>query len=134
MTYNASSNHLYKLTSRIAVVALSLLSFNATGNSQNVTRNPRIFGGPERKLYNGVPTKLPLEFEVRNVTSDRWVHDLEIEITNTSDKPIYYLDMRIFLVGAKAPVGNLDINYWLKYGRIELISISEPVVPEDVPI
>jgi len=132
MTHKASSNHLYKLTSRIAVVALSLLSLNATGNSQTVRQDPRIFGGPERRLYNGVPTKLPLKFDVKNVISQRWVHDLEVEVTNTSDKPIYYMDMYVFMSGVKFQ--GKQMGFWLHYGRVKLVDFSEPLLPEDVPI
>lgn len=134
MTHKASLNHLYSLIFRIVVLALFPLSLTAIIKSQNVPQDPRIFGGPERRLYNGVPTKLPLKFDVKNVTSERWVHELEIEVTNSSDKPIYYLDMVLFLVGAKALVGNLDISFWIHYGRVELKDFSEPLLPGDIPI
>jgi hypothetical protein len=43
------------------------------------------------------------------------------------------MDMYVFLVGVKGPEGS-TIGYWLKYGRIQLISFLEPVLPEDVSI
>lgn len=53
------------------------------------TQDSRIFGGPERKLFNGIPKRVPLRVNVRNLTNESWAHDLEIEVLNTSDKPIY---------------------------------------------
>lgn len=134
MTHN-SWKILRKLVMAIAALSATSLLPNATNvvRGQRLSEDSRVFGGPERKLYNGVPAKLPLAFAVRNVTSERWVHDLEIEVTNTSDKPIYYMDMYVFLVGVKGPEGS-TIGYWLKYGRIQLISFLEPVLPEDVSI
>ncbi|MGH9972062.1 MAG: hypothetical protein ACREBG_30315 [Pyrinomonadaceae bacterium] len=134
MTHNPSSNHLYKLVMRIAVLALISVLPGATGvvTGQRLAEDPRIFGGPERKLYNSVPTKLPLAFDVQNVTSEKWVHELEIEVTNISDKPIYYMDMYVFLVGVKFQGAN--VGFWLKYGRVQLKDFSEPLLPEDVPI
>lgn len=134
MIYNASSNHLYKLITGIAVLAFFSVLPTATGvvSSQDVSQDPRIVGGPERRLYNGVPTKLPLKFDIKNVTSETWVHELEVEVTNTSAKPIYYMDMYIFMSGVKFQ--GVRIGFWLKYGRVQLISFSEPLLPEDVPI
>jgi len=104
----------------------------AKGNSQDVPQDSRIFGGPERKLYNGVPPKLPLRVNVKNVTSEKWVHELEVEITNTSDKPIYFLDLYIFMSGVKFQ--GKPMGFWLHYGRVQLISFSEPILPDDDPI
>ncbi len=50
------------------------------------TENPRIFGGPERQFANSVPAHVPLEFDIWNVESVRWAHELEIEVTNASSK------------------------------------------------
>lgn len=134
MAHNASSSRHYKLIMGLAVLALISIVRGATGvaTGQRLSEDPRIFGGPERKLYNGVPTKLPLTFDIKNVTSERWAHELEVEVTNTSDKPIYYLDMYIFPVGVK--VRGTQLGYWLQHGRVALISFSEPLLPEDVPI
>ena len=131
----SDSSTLSKSFMRIVLVLVSILP-GATNvvTGQRLGEDPRMFGGPERKFYVGVPTKVPLKFDVRNVTSDDWVRDLEIEVTNTSDKPIYYLDMRLFLVGTKLPLRDSEVSYWIKYGRIDLISVSAPLVPEDNPI
>lgn len=132
MTHNASSSHICFLVCRTTMIGLFSLSLIASGRSQDVPQDPRIFGGPERKLYIGVLTKLPLKFNVKNVTSERWVHELEVEITNTSDKPIYYIDMYLFMSGVKFQ--GKQMGFWLHYGRVKLVDFSESLLPTDVPI
>src|SRR5688500_18133169 len=41
--------------------------------------------GQEKKFAIGVPAHLPLKIKVKNVNSKKWAHDLEVEVTNTSD-------------------------------------------------
>ena len=134
MTYDQSSRLFNKLVTGIAVLAFLVVLPGATAveSSQEIAEDPRIFGGPERKLYNGVPTKLPLTFDVKNVTSERWVHELEVEVTNTSDKPIYFISMYIIPIGVKFQ--GTQMGYWLHYGRAKLLEFSEPLLPEDVPL
>jgi hypothetical protein len=90
--------------------------------------------GQEKRFAIGVPSHLPLKIKVKNVNSKKWVHDIEVEVTNTSDKPIYYLDFYITLPEEiKSPLGG-KVGFWLHYGRPELIVFSTPVLPDDVPL
>ncbi|HEU4833535.1 MAG TPA: hypothetical protein VFS90_03930 [Pyrinomonadaceae bacterium] len=88
----------------------------------------------ERKIGIGIPKHLPLKFEIRNLNSDRWVFDLEIDVTNTSTKPIYYLDFFITMPGYKSKITGNKLGFWFSYGRIELVDFAEPLLPDDVPI
>jgi hypothetical protein len=74
-----------------------------------------------------------LKVKVKNLNSKKWAHDLEVEVTNTSDKPIYFLDFYIILPGINGLMGS-RVGFWLKYGRVELMSFSAPLAPDDVPI
>jgi len=42
----------------------------------------------ERELGIGLPKQVPLKIKTKNIKSKRWSHDLEIEVTNTSSKPV----------------------------------------------
>ncbi len=136
MTRNSSSNKLYRLIFSMIFVSFVLVLTPRTDvvTSQSLPEDARIFGGPERKLYNGVPTKLPLKFEMKNVTSQKWAHDLEIELTNNSDKPIYYMHVFLTIPGVKDPTTGYRVGFLLKYGRIQLIDFHEPLKVDDVPI
>src|ERR1051325_1186394 len=74
----------------------------------------------QRELRTGTPKHIPLKIKAKNVTNEKWANDLEIEITNTSDKPIYFLSFSLRLQGIKAPDG-LEFGFWLHYGRPQLI-------------
>ncbi|MGH9942991.1 MAG: hypothetical protein ACRD9R_11615 [Pyrinomonadaceae bacterium] len=84
-------------------------------------------------MEDKVPKHLPIEIKIRNadkvknLNNEDWVRDLEIEVKNKSNKPIY------FLPEVKSPKGN-NIGFPLRYGRIEFVKFDTPVISEDVPI
>lgn len=89
--------------------------------------------GQEKGFAIGVPAHLPLKIKVKNVNSKKWVHDIEVEVTNTSDRPIYFLDFYILLPEIKVGGGH-TLGFWLYYGRPQLLDFSNPVQPDDVPL
>jgi hypothetical protein len=122
-----------------ALAVITLLAVNRVVSSQQQDQTP---GNPssqgatarERKIGVGIPKHLPLKFEVKNLNSERWVYDLEINVTNTSTKPIYFLDFFITVPGyINKSTGN-KLGFWFRYGRIELISFKEPLRPDDLPL
>lgn len=52
------------------------------------TQDSRIFGGPERKLYIGIPKRVPLKVNVRNLTGETWAHELERIIRSCQEQNI----------------------------------------------
>jgi hypothetical protein len=74
----------------VVAAAVTLLGSNSVAFSQQDSSpgNPssQDVTAHERKIGIGIPKHLPLKFEIRNLNSDRWVYDLEI---NTSTKQIY---------------------------------------------
>jgi hypothetical protein len=89
--------------------------------------------GQEKKLGIGIPAHIPLKIKVRNVNSKKWAHDIEVEVTNTSEKPIYFLSLYLNLPGINGLLGS-KVGFWLRYGRVELMSFSAPLKPDDLPI
>lgn len=87
----------------------------------------------EKKIAIGVPSHIPLKIKIKNLNSKKWAHDLEVEVTNTSDKPIYFLGFYLTLPGIKGLLGS-TVGFWLVYGRSELLDFSSPVQSDDVPI
>src|SRR5256714_239695 len=95
--------------------------------------------GQQKQLENNIPRHLPIKVNVKNLNNKKWVDDLEIEVTNTSTKPIYFL---LFYVAfpevrsppeANSPTGHI-IVFQMKYGRMDLIRLTAPLIPTDVPI
>jgi len=87
----------------------------------------------ERVLEDKIPKHLPLKIKVKNLKNERWTRDLEIEVTNTSHKPIYYLFLNLSLPDIKSD-SNRTMGFQLGYGRQELVSFAAPLKPDDVPI
>jgi hypothetical protein len=123
----------------VAALAITLLGINSVASSQQqepTPGNPSSQGAAarERKIGIGIPKHLPLKFEIKNLNSDRWVYDLEIDVTNTSTKPIYYLDFFITMPGYKNKITGNKLGFWFSYGRIELVDFAAPLLPDDIPI
>ncbi|HZH32382.1 MAG TPA: hypothetical protein VEY11_16575 [Pyrinomonadaceae bacterium] len=87
----------------------------------------------ERELIDNLPKHLPLKIKVKNLKSEQWVREFALEITNTSDKPIYYLYINISLPDVITE-NNRNLGFPLRYGRGALTSFAVPLEPDDVPI
>jgi hypothetical protein len=92
-----------------------------------------------REVADKIPKHLPIKVKVKkpeklkDLKNEDWLGELELEVTNTGTKPIYFLDIDLFMPDVFAPDG-LNIGCRLSYGRSELIAFSEPARPDDVPI
>jgi hypothetical protein len=92
-----------------------------------------VASGQEKKLGIAIPSRVPLKIKTKNLNSKKWVHDLEIEVTNTSEKPIYFLSLYLTLPEIKGLLGS-RVGFWLRYGRVELMDFSTALNSDDVPI
>src|SRR4051812_13803788 len=76
----------------------------------------------EREVVDKIPKHLPIkikikkekEEKVKDLSNDGWLGDLEVEVTNTGTKPIYYLDIILFLPDDFALSG-VNLGCTLKY-------------------
>ncbi len=87
----------------------------------------------ERMIEDQIPRHLPLKIEFENLDAEPLLSNFEIKVTNTSDKPIYYLKLGVTLPEVLNSSGQ-PIIFPLRFGRMDLIDFSEPVRPEDVPL
>jgi hypothetical protein len=53
--------------------------------------------GQLTEIENKLPKIVPLEVEFKNYDKENWWHDLEIKVTNTGKRPIYYLSLYLWL-------------------------------------
>src|SRR5689334_13398170 len=83
----------------------------------------------QREMGIGVPKHIPIKINVKNLNNENWANDFEVEITNKSDKPIYYLSLLV------VPQGESETTaFWLHYGRPQLNNFSTPLESTDVPL
>jgi hypothetical protein len=120
-----------------ALIAFFLFSVVAVcGLSYSRAQEP---GKGEREVVYKIAKHLPIKFKVKkpeklkDAKNEDWLGELEVEVTNTGTKPIYYLNISVYLPDVVASDGH-SYGFGLKYGRGALISLSEPVLPDDVPI
>lgn len=102
---------------------------------------------PERKLkahaFNGMPLKVK---EVRNLQKEGedWFRELEIEVENISDKPIYYISLTVEFPDIPAPPPQMredgstpsrsTTGFWLSFGSRRLGDVKKLATPDDISL
>lgn len=93
----------------------------------------------EREVVEKIPKHLPVKVKIKrpeklkDAKNEHWLGEVELEVTNTGTKPIYYLHISLYLPDVVAPNGR-NFGFGFEYGRTALIALSEPVRPDDVPL
>ena len=118
----------------IAIASVLLLSRLAMVHSaaQQVTR---------RTFENKIPPQVPLKVEIKkekeekalDVNNKSWFWDIEIEVTNTSDKPIYFLSLDIVMTDVRTE-RDVPMTFPLRYGRTDFYDHNTKPTREDIPI
>lgn len=94
----------------------------------------------ERKLDDEIPTHVPLRAKItkekekhfKDLKNEKWARDLELEVTNVGDKPVYEFYLML-IIDVKAANG-YRILFPVYYGRTELGDIRTKARADDVPI
>jgi hypothetical protein len=84
-------------------------------------------------IENQIPAHLPLKVELLNLDKEPLLANIEVKVTNTSKKPIYFLELAITLPDFSLPQG-APLGYVFQYGRSDLATFKEPANSEDKPI
>ena len=124
--------------SLIVIVAFVSLLAAVFGIMSGAAQSP---AKEEREVEDRVPKHLPIKVKVKkekeaklkDLENDEWLKDVEVEITNTGTKPIYFMEIILRLPNVFTDDERSTV-YHLLYGRPELIKFEEPVRPDDVPL
>jgi hypothetical protein len=89
---------------------------------------------------NRVPEHLPIKVKIkrekekkfRDLDNENWARDLELEVKNVGEKPIYELFFQLDVPEAK--IANSYQSFSIVYGRVELWDLRNRPNTEDVPI
>jgi hypothetical protein len=95
----------------------------------------------ERQVDNDLPKNVPLkaklktakEAKFKDLKNEEWLRDFELEVTNTSDKPIYFVEFWLMLPETMSDNNN-PVAYSLRYGRGDFIKYETRAIREDVPL
>ena len=118
--------------------ALALLSRARSGPVE--AQGTQTVPATRRLLENRVPEHLPIRVKIkrekekvfRDLDNDNWARDLELEVKNVGDKPIYSLYFQLHVPEAK--IANGYQSFGIAYGRAALSKWEERPTPDDVPI
>jgi hypothetical protein len=95
----------------------------------------------ERVIANLVPKHVPIKIKIKedkekalkDMNNDKWTSDLELEVTNTSDKPIYLLELWVEMPEIISENGH-RVGFTLRYGRAAFVDFDARPIPDDKPI
>jgi hypothetical protein len=116
------------------VSCLGLCSMVAAAQSETAQSEPE-----ERIFEDKIPKHLPIKFKIKNAAkakdlkNRKWLRDLEVEVTNTGDRPIYHFIILADMPEVISPMG-ISYGYPLVYGRRALRGTLNNATPEDVPL
>jgi len=93
----------------------------------------------ERILDNGVRQHVPIKIKIKkekeasfkDLKNEKWVREFELEVTNTGEKPIYYLYLDLV---TDVKMAGRPLVFSLQYGRAELGDLVSKALPDDIPI
>jgi len=108
----------------------------------NGTLGTGIAQSEEREFVDTTPKHLPIKVKIKkekeqafkDLKNANWYRDLEIEVTNIGDKPIYLLHFTLVLPEIVIDEAGSNAGFVLHYGRAELGDIKTKAEPSDVPI
>ncbi|PYS44957.1 MAG: hypothetical protein DMF71_01750 [Acidobacteria bacterium] len=110
-------------------------------NAGEITYLRRQRAKEEREVEDKIPKHVPIKIKLKadkekafkDMGNENWQRDFELEVTNTSNKPIYYLSLLIDYPDVISERGH-KVGAPLDYGRTDLMDFKIPPELSDVPI
>ncbi|HJQ69441.1 MAG TPA: hypothetical protein VKA70_10725 [Blastocatellia bacterium] len=122
----------------LTIFVLLLLASGVSRTVSTSTMPRQAAAGEERRATyrrQGLPVIISA---IRNLQNEDWLKNLEIEVQNNSDKPVYALMVKIHYpdIPETTEVDGIPRGYVsaMVYGRLELLNRDQVASSEDVPI
>jgi len=116
------------------ISALALLANAVWEPSRAQTSSERVV---EFQIPKHVPIKVKLKKEkekaIKDLRNEKWYQDFQIEVTNTSDKPIYFLAIWLILPELVNPSGRPD-GFSFTFGRMDFVDFDMRPSSTDIPL
>lgn len=95
----------------------------------------------QREIVYNIPESVPIkvrfkstkESKFKDLNNSDWLRDLELEVTNTSNRPIYFLEFWLMLPDIRSESDN-PLAFSLRYGRADFIRPETQAIVTDLPI
>ncbi|MGB9181367.1 MAG: hypothetical protein WCB68_19200 [Pyrinomonadaceae bacterium] len=130
------SPRLLALSLFVLFVAWNIASVIIRAQSQQqpeAQSNTQQGAGKLKNVMNLIPKHIPLKVKIKNIEVEKKLREVEVEITNTSDKPMYFINLWLDLTGVKSDSG-VQVTMPISYGRVELSDFQTEITPNDVPL
>jgi len=122
----------------LVLAVASVLLIRGTSHPATAQAPEKTVLATRRLLENRVPEHLPIRVKIkrdkeklfRDLDNENWARDLELEVKNTGDKPIY--SMFFYLLVPEAKIGNSYQAFSIFYGRF--VNWEKRPTSEDAPI
>ena len=131
MNTHLSLSHLRNF--KATVPAIFLLAFFLICGGIGVVPGTAQSQPEAKELDDKIPMHLPIKVKVKNLDKKNWVREVEVEVKNTGEKPIYFLNFSLRMPEVTDENG-VVVAFGLKYGRDGLDDFEGRPTPEDVPI
>lgn len=128
-------SHRKMLSALAALTCLALLTPGGSTQSSQAERKAEI------RKFERAPVVIT---EVRNLQNENWLRDLEVEVKNVSEKPVYFIHVSLLLpdMPVDPPEPRADglkpsrviAGFPLDYGDGRFINLKELSSPQDVPL
>jgi hypothetical protein len=123
----------------VLVIFGALLFLMRIMSAPSIAQSPEAQAPKERVFENTVPKDVPIKIKIKkekdesfkDLKNDKWAFEFELELTNTGDKPIYFLYLTLV---TDVRIGEERLVFPQVYGRAELGDIVSKAWPNDVPI
>src|SRR5258708_37139875 len=134
-------NHAKILSPRLLGLILCILCFGAAFLMKGILGSTASLPQGERRIEDGIPKHIPIKVKVKSdkerafkdLKNEKWHRDFELEVENTGNRPIYFLELWVVLPEIISEGGH-EVGFPIRYGRSEFIHFDTPIIPEDVPI
>lgn len=127
---NSKGSPSYSSTTLLCAALVALLLSCGLGVRMSTAQAPQ----SGRAVENRIPTHLPIKVKLKNLDSEEWTRELEIEVTNTVSKPIYALHFALVAPEIKSESGHDMGIVAINFGRSELDDFAAPIRPDDPAI
>jgi hypothetical protein len=98
---------------------------STSSSAQSPSKPASAQASAERVLENKIPKDVPITVKIKKekeesfkvLKNEKWVREMELELTNIGDKPIYFL---YIIMATDVRVGGERLVFPINYGRNEL--------------
>jgi len=120
-----------------SVVLLLIVTFFLVAEARKTSSSSQ----DKRVFENKIPAQVPIKIKIKkekvesfeDLKNEKWLSACELELTNQSDKPIYFIEI-MMVSDVNVKESDMPYVFPIYYGRPELGDIVSKATSADIPI